>query len=128
MDFRAKATALLGALLLATVLVAQEGYPLDGTWRGEWGAGSGDGTMVVLVMKWDGEKINGTINPGPRSVPFTSAELNADEWTVHIEAESLEGEPIVVDALLENIGSYNRTLTGTWTQAGAEHDFKITRE
>ena len=128
MNFRAQATMLLGALLLVPVLNAQEGYPLDGTWRGEWGAQSGDGTTVVIVMKWDGENINGTINPGPNSIPFGSAALKPSDWTVHIEARSRDGEPIVIDAKLENIGSYNRTLTGTWSQAGVDYSFNIARE
>jgi hypothetical protein len=34
----------------------------------------------------------------------------------------------VIDAKLDDIGSYNRTLTGTWKQAGVDHGFKIRRE
>ena len=128
MVFRAKATMLLGIFLLAAGVAAQEGYPLDGTWRGEWGADAGERNPVVIVMKWDGENIDGVINPGPNSVPFTSASLEPSDWTVHIEAESREGEPIVIDAMLEDIGSYNRTLTGTWNQAGVDHGFRIARE
>jgi hypothetical protein len=127
MRFSSKATVTLAALSMAAVVHAQEGFPLDGTWRGTFGP-EADRTTVVIVMKWDGENINGTINPGPSSVPFTSAELEASDWTVHIEAESRDGEPIVIDAKLENIGSYNRTLTGTWNQAGTDYSFHIARE
>lgn len=118
----------LTALVWLTSLPAQEGYPLDGTWRGEWGADPASGNHVVIVMKWDGERINGTINPGPNSFPFETAELIADEWRVQIEATTRAGESIVIDGKLENIGSYNRSIEGTWTQDGAEHPFKITRE
>jgi hypothetical protein len=115
-------------VLSATGLQGQEGFPLDGTWRGTFGPESGDRTTVVMVMKWDGENINGTINPGPNSIPFGSAALKPSDWTVHIEARSRDGEPIVIDAKLDNIGSYNRTLTGTWSQAGVGYSFNIARE
>ncbi len=47
--------------------------------------------------------------------------LEPSDWTVHIEAQSRDGQPIVIDAKLDDIGSYNRTLTGTWKQAGVDH-------
>ena len=41
-------------------------------------------------------------------------------WTVHIEAEGKDasGAPIryVIDGKLENIGAYQRVLSGTWTE------------
>jgi bifunctional N-acetylglucosamine-1-phosphate-uridyltransferase/glucosamine-1-phosphate-acetyltransferase GlmU-like protein len=54
--------------------------------------------------------------------------LEPSGWIVHIEAESADGQPIVIDAKLDDIGSYNRTLTGTWKQAGVDHPFKMARE
>jgi len=112
---------------VATAVLAQEGFPLDGTWRGEWGS-SEDRNRVVIVMSWDGEHINGMINPGPRSVPFRSAELEPSTWTVRIEAVGRDNEEIVISGKLEDIGSYNRYIEGTWTQGGVEHAFRITRE
>ena len=121
----ANALVVLG---LVETVHAQEGFPLDGTWRGTFGPESGTRTPVVMVMKWDGQNIKGIINPGPSSVPFTSASLEPRDWTVHIEAQSRNGEPIVIDAMLENIGSYHRTLKGTWAQAGVDYTFDIARE
>jgi hypothetical protein len=106
---------------------SQEGFPLDGTWRGEWGPDS-DKRTVVIVMKWDGKTINGMINPGPSSVKFATAVLQPSDWTVHIEAQGRDGTPIKIDAKLDDIGSYNRTLTGTWMQGSTASPFKITRE
>lgn len=107
---------------------AQEGYPLDGTWRGEWGQPGEAGTLAVVVMNWDGSTINGRINPGRNTIRFTGATLDPQNWTVHIEASGTEGEPIVIDGVLENIGSYQRTITGTWTIAGVENRIVLTRE
>ena len=116
---------MLSALLLSVSAFGQEGYPLDGTWRGEWGA---DKTLAVVVMDWDGTTINGRINPGRNTINFTSASLNATDWTVHIEAQTREGQPIVIDGKLDELGSYHRTLTGTWTQDGATHPLTLKRE
>ena len=104
---------------------AQEGYPLDGTWRGEYGA---DNTVAVVVMNWDGSVISGRINPGRNTINFTSASLNPENWTVHFEAATADGQPIVVDGVLENIGSYNRTITGTWKVGDVESPIVLTRE
>ena len=35
---------------------------------------------------------------------------------------------IAADGKLDNIGSYNRNITGTWMQGGVKGDFKITRD
>jgi len=114
--------------LLAAGLLAQEGFPLDGTWRGDWGPTADDRTPVVIVMKWDGENINGTINPGPSSFQFTAAVLDPSSWTVNIEAQPPGEDDIMITGTLRDIGSYNRFIEGTWTQGGGANSFKITRE
>lgn len=115
------------AVLAMTRAVAQEGYPLDGTWRGEWGTAD-DTTQVVVIMKWDGDNINGMIDPGPDALHFTKAELHPDDWTVHLEAESPDAGEIVIDGTLKDIGSYHRYIEGTWRQGGREYPVKITRQ
>src|SRR5688572_24838326 len=116
------------AAAFATFAGAQEGYPLDGTWRGEYGQPGAEGTLAVVVMNWDGSVITGRINPGRNTINFTSASLNAENWTVHFEAATADGQPIVVDGVLENIGSYNRTITGTWKVGDVESPIVLTRE
>ena len=58
--------------------------------------------------------------------------LDSTKWTVHLEADSKDerGNPVkvIVDGKLDNIGSPNRTLTGTWTRGNTKGDFKLTRE
>ncbi|HLF13155.1 MAG TPA: hypothetical protein VJA26_18290 [Gammaproteobacteria bacterium] len=126
--------AWLGLLIQlgAAAAAAQEGFPLDGTWRGEWGPPGGDRTAIVIVMQWDGKNIKGLINPGRSSAPFAVAELNPRDWSVHIEARlptaSGEAVPVAIDGKLEDLGSYHRTITGTWTAAGVQSQFMIRRE
>lgn len=118
--------------LSALAAFAQEGHPLTGTWHGEWSPAPGQQTRIVLYMKWDTKNIVGMINPGPHSVPLTVATLDAEHWTVHLEGETEDkaGNPVHISAegKLGNIGSYNRTIAGSWTQGGVKGDFKVTRD
>jgi len=112
---------------------AQEGYPLVGTWYGDWGPTPQQRHDVTVVMTWDGKAIDGTIDPGPDAVPFKTATLDSSTWTVHIEAErAAKGNSAavryVIDGKLSNLGSYNRTLTGTWMQGPNKGDCKLTRD
>jgi len=121
------------ALSFAAVAAAQEGHPLVGTWYGDWGPSPQQRHDVTIVMTWDGKAIGGTVDPGPDAVPFKVASLDSATWTVHIEAEraaSAKSAAVryVIDGKLSNLGSYNRTLTGTWIQGGIKADFKLTRD
>jgi len=123
--------ALAAALLVATPALAQFGHPLKGTWSGDWGPTKETRTHVVLELNWDGKALSGNINPGPRAVPIKKAELNADTWGVHIEGDGKDASGAavhyVIDGKLENIGAYNRVLSGTWTEGGKKGDFKVVR-
>ncbi|MDA9909722.1 hypothetical protein N9E57_04295 [Gammaproteobacteria bacterium] len=113
---------------LSGSLQAQEGFPLDGTWRGFWSVPGGEETLVVIVMDLDGENINGRINPGRNMVFFEEASLDPENWMVRFTSTSKADEPIVFEGMLENLGAYDRTITGTWTIAGVENQLVLTRE
>jgi hypothetical protein len=122
---------LMMALAVALPASAQFGHPLKGTWSGDWGTSKDRRTHIVLEMNWDGKAITGTINPGPKSVPLQKASLDPDTWTVHLEADGKDasGNAVhyAIDGKLENIGAYQRVLSGTWTEGGIKGDFKVTR-
>jgi len=107
---------------------AQEGHPLTGSWHGEWHPAAGQKIPIFIYMKWNSKTIDGTINPGRNGVPLKVADLDASKWTVHFEADTKDQKHIVIDGKLDNIGSYNRTITGTWTEGSMTGDFKITRD
>jgi len=107
---------------------AQEGHPLTGSWHGEWHPAAGQKIPIFIYMKWNSKAIEGTINPGRNAVPLKIANLDASNWTVHFEADTKDQKHIAVDGKLDNIGSYNRTITGTWTEGAMTGDFKITRD
>jgi hypothetical protein len=113
---------------IAVALWAQEGHPLTGSWHGEWHPAAGQKTPILIYMKWNSKTIEGTINPGRNAVPLKVASLDASNWTVHFEADTKDQKHISIDGKLDNIGSYNRTITGTWTEGTMKGDFKLTRD
>jgi len=123
--------SVLAALLVAVPALAQFGHPLKGTWSGDWGPTKENRTHVVLELNWDGKAITGNINPGPKAAPITKAELNPDTWGVHLEGDGKGASGAVVhyviDGKLENIGAYQRVISGTWTEGGKKGDFKVIR-
>jgi hypothetical protein len=132
MHWRFLGISILAGLGWLIPLAAQEGHPMTGTWHGDWGSSAGQRTRLVLYMKWDSKNVTGMINPGPRAIPLTTATLDASKWAVHLEGDGKDqaGNPvhIVADGKMDNIGSYNRVITGTWTQGSAKGDFKVTRD
>jgi hypothetical protein len=105
------------------------GHPVKGTFLGEWGPNANARHDVVVLMDWDGKAITGEINPGPAAAPFTRAELNPEDWSLHIEAEG-NGVKYVLDGKfdLERLGYLTRVISGTWVQGNQRGDFKLTRQ
>jgi hypothetical protein len=124
---------LLAGLGIAVAGIAQEGHPLTGVWYGDWGPNGKLTNHLTIEMQWNGKNVIGTVNPGPDSYPLKVVNMDSSKWTVHIEADAKDekGGPtahVVADGKLENIGSYNRTITGTWTQGNVKGTFKLRRD
>ncbi len=129
---RAFRTASIVALLAcAGTASAQFGHPLKGSWSGEWGTNASNRQHVVLNLNWDGKAISGAINPGPAAVPLTVARLDPATWTVHFEGDGKNkaGATVhyVIDGKVENLGAFQRFMTGTWTEGSDTGTFKVTR-
>ena len=126
-----RAPGLLVALLIAAPVLAQFGHPLKGTWSGDWGTSKENRTHVVLELNWDGKAITGNINPGPRAVAIQKAALDAATWGVHLEGDGKDaaGKSVhyTIDGKLENIGAYQRVMTGTWIEGDRKGDFRVVR-
>jgi hypothetical protein len=120
--------ALVGALPVAG---AQEGHPLTGTWSGDWGESPAQREHLTLVMRWDGERISGVIDPGPRSVAIGAVQLDVADWGVRLQATTTDAEGATVEisaeGRIEELESWNRRLRGTWRQGNREGDFLLTR-
>jgi len=126
-----RAPGLLVALLIAAPALAQFGHPLKGTWSGDWGPTKDSRTHVVVELNWDGKLISGNINPGPRAVAIQKAALDPATWGVHLEGDGKDaaGRTVryMIDGKLENIGAYQRFITGTWIEGDKKGDFKVVR-
>ena len=115
-------------LLAAGAAFAQEGFPLDGTWRGELEGSGKTPVTVVMVLQWDGQKVSGTINPGPDAVPISDAKLVPEGWHVTVAAKNAAGKPIAFEGVIGDLGAYNRTITGTWSEGGRTFKVRMVRE
>ena len=108
-------------------LSAQEGHPLKGTWRDEVNV-DGESQALVIIMDYEEDSITGLINPGRSSFRFSDAMLDAPNWAVSASAMTRDDIAVEFTATLHEIGARNRYLEGTWTQAGSNYPFKVTRE
>ena len=121
-------------IVMAMPALSQEGYPLTGSWSGDWGtsAKEADRHQTTLVLNWDGKMVTGIVDPGPDSAKIRVATLDSsnNKWTVHLEYDLKDKTgkvvPFVVDGKLQNPASRkNRTIVGTFTHGPAKGDFKI---
>lgn len=121
-------------LLLMLVAVfpaaqAQEGHPLVGTWQGNWGE---ENNFLTLIMNWDGQGINGIVNPGPQSSEIESARLDSSRWHVEMNIplidETGNTETLLLDGQLENVATRTRSFHGTWHYQGQSGSISLIRQ
>lgn len=115
-------------LVASSAAIAQEGFPLDGTWRGERKVDGGSAASVVFVIQWDGQQVTGVVNPGPRSLTIKEGRLDPEGWKVSLVAEGAKGQKATFEGTLEEIGSYHRFVNGTWTEGGRSYSVRMVRE
>ena len=116
------------AVVVHAPAYAQEGFPLDGTWRGQRQMGTEAPVTIVMVLQWDGKKVSGVIDPGPKSISIANAELIPDGWRVKVEAHTPSGEAISFTGVIGKLGAYDRTITGTWIEGGRSYHVRMVRE
>lgn len=115
-------------MLLAGSAVAQEGFPLEGVWRGETTEKNGSHRTIVLVMQWDGKQVSGTMNPGRDGADFTGGKLEAEGWKFTVGFKNAQGTAVKFDGTLSNLGKYNRVLAGKWTEGATTFDIRFVHE
>lgn len=115
-------------LLFSGAVMAQEGFPLDGTWRGEVLNKDGSHRTIVLVMQYDGKQVNGTMNPGPEGVDFTGGKLTPEGWKFALAFKGAKGVSTQFDGTISNLGKYNRVLAGRWTEGASSFDIRFVHE
>jgi|SRR6478736_894164 hypothetical protein len=124
----------VGVLAVALVLpiVAQEGYPLKGSWIGSWDGNTALGNDVLIVMNWDGKAVSGIINPGTDNIKIGTATLDPAGWKVHIEADAKDKagatSHYVIDGNIKSLELPSRSIVGTWTNGKGKGKFEIHRQ
>lgn len=117
-----------GLVLFAGLAGAQEGFPLDGTWRGEVVNADGSHRTIVLVMQYDGKQVNGTMNPGPDSVDFTGGKLTPEGWKFALAFKGAKAVNTTFNGAISNLGKYDRVLAGKWTEGSSSFDIRFVHE
>jgi len=123
--------SLVVCLGIAASALAQYGHPLKGSWSGDWGPDATNRTRILVDINWDGKALTGVVHPaGGSGAAITLTKATAepvvpayDAWTVHLEGPG----GLIVDGKVVNLGSYYRTMSGTWTQGGVKGNFNLTR-
>ena len=128
---RIAVTLVVGFMLVLTGL-AQEGHPMSGSWVGDWGPTKDQRTRVVVAIEWTGKELAATINPGPNAIKAKVARANPDDWSLHLEADAKDAQgravTYVIDGKIDDLGTYNRSIIGTWNAGAIKGDFSITRQ
>jgi len=136
-----RAVCVLAILTLVVPAFAQMGHPLKGSWSGDWWLKKGEENRLLLDFDWDGKALTGMLNPGTDNSPLQKLTLQTppidnvakamDPWLLHFEADAKDasGKTIhyVVDGKLQNIGAFNKFITGTWTVGTQKGEFKVVR-
>src|SRR5262245_15157781 len=140
MQSKTAGVCLMLGLILVVPAFAQMGYPLKGSWSGDWWLKKGEENHILLDFDWDGKTLKGVLNPGMYNVALQKLSLEPpaggvqgarDPWNLHFEADVMDasGRTIhyVVDGKLQNIGAYRKFVTGTWMAGDQKGEFRIVR-
>jgi len=128
---------IVSVALIACQVTAQQagGDSLTGIWVGDFGNGYFDRNTITLDLKWDGQKLTGTVKPGDPSgrmyrsfTPFPIEKAQYDPKTGAIKCEALFS-PRERNYIIEGKVSGN-TIAGTWDRPTERRsgDFKLTRQ
>ena len=136
----ARAVCILAAIAIVVPAFAQYGYPLKGTFSGDWWTVKGKENHLLIEFNYEGEKdqVTGMYSPGPEGVALQKLNVTPPNpsavseglkpWLVHFEVDAKDdaGKPVhlVFDGKLENIGAFNKHLSGTVTANGQKGEFK----
>jgi hypothetical protein len=136
-----RVAAIVAVIAMVVPAFAQYGYPLKGTFSGDWWVQKGKENHLLLEFNYEGDKdlVTGTYSPGPDAVTLQKLTVTPPNpavvteglkpWVVRFEVDAKDdaGKPmhLVFDGKLENIGAFNKHLAGTVTVNGQKGEFKM---
>jgi hypothetical protein len=101
--------------------------PLSGTWAGDWGPSEYDRNQVTVELKWDGQNLTGTVNPGPNAVELKKTTFDPKTGAIHMEADAASRRGGQVHYIIDGKVVGNN-MTGTWNHDNRKGDFKIAKK
>jgi hypothetical protein len=101
--------------------------PLTGTWAGTWGPSPERQTEVNLELKWDGTKMQGTINPGYNAIELAKASFDPQSGAIKMELDGPNSRREIVRYVIEGKLS-GATISGTFDRAGEQGTFRIEKK
>jgi hypothetical protein len=117
-------TTLLAALALcgSFSVLAQEGFPLNGSWSGERQV-NGKASRVLLNMELNRDQsVTGFVIENGKRQPLQNVKLHPENWTVSF---ALDGG-YQVEAKIEDLGSTSaRKIVGKWSQGKDSGNFNV---
>src|SRR3989442_10420672 len=125
-SMRVRITSLLFVVLFGHISLAsaQKADPLTGTWKGDWGPSPTDRNAIIVLLKWNGKTLTGTVNPGPDAIPIENASFDPQSMKIHLEATKTSPNFVyVVDGVVEK-----DKMIGSWSRPNGKGDFKLTRD
>jgi hypothetical protein len=119
---------LVACVAFVATAAAQYGHPIKGQWSGDWGPNANTRNRVLLDLDWTGKAATGVIHAGEKAITLTRVTAEPvvpayDAWTVRMEGPN----GLAIDGKIVNLGSANRTMSGTWTEGGVKGTFNLTR-
>jgi len=115
------------AMGISICAIYAAGDPLSGTWTGDWGPSERDRNQATVELKWDGETLTGTVNPGPNAVEIKNATFDPQSGVIHMEADATSRRGSQIHYMIDGKVEGN-TMTGTWNHDNRKGDFKITKK
>jgi hypothetical protein len=101
--------------------------PLSGTWTGDWGPNEYDRNQVTVELKWDGQNLTGTVNPGPNAVELKKTTFDPKTGAIHMEADAASRRGGQVHYIIDGKVEGNN-MTGSWSHDNRKGDFKIAKK
>ena len=120
------ALALIVGLIVPGVAQAQDAKPFVGTWEGAIDV-AGQQIDIILEFVLEGDQLTGNVDvpaQGAEDIPLADFKLEGKKITFMIDHPGVPGEP-TFSGELDAAGT---TLSGTFSQGGAEGTFEAKRK
>ena len=101
--------------------------PVAGKWSGEYDAAADRREEVSLELRWENDRLSGTVTAGVRSLPLTRAIFKPDTGAITMEFDAQGNGGRTVHYVIEGKVA-GTTMSGSWTHDDQRGDFRVTKK